>query len=46
MQPRLVPRGGHANVLFKEMQMSMKAREALVKSVFDAKAAAIAAQGF
>jgi hypothetical protein len=37
---------GHANVLFKEMQMSMKAREALRKSLFVAKAAAFGREGF
>jgi hypothetical protein len=46
MQPRSMPRGRSRECSHEEMQMLMKAREALRKSLFDAKASAIARQGF
>jgi hypothetical protein len=41
-----MPRGRSRECSHEEMQMSMKAREALREFLFDAKAAAIARQGF
>jgi hypothetical protein len=41
-----MPRGRSRERSHEEMQMLMKAREALRKSLFDAKAAAMATEGF
>jgi hypothetical protein len=46
MQPRSMPRGRSRECSHEEMQMLMKAREALRKSLFDAKAGAIGREGF
>jgi hypothetical protein len=46
MRARPAPRGRSRERPHEEMQMLMKGREALQKSLFDAKAAAIAWEGF
>jgi hypothetical protein len=46
MQPRSMPRGRSRECSLEEMQMLMKAREALRKSLFDAKDTAMATEGF